>query len=65
MLQVASWAVAAWSCGLCAGSGKELGEAGSAEGRRMIKARPIIDLAQLGAPDAELLGSGFSLPVHR
>ena len=31
----------------------------------MIKARPIIDLAQLGAPDAELLGSGFSLPVHR
>ncbi|KAK9857634.1 hypothetical protein WJX84_009149 [Apatococcus fuscideae] len=48
----------------CTGSGKELGEAGSAEGRRMIKARPIIDLAQLGAPDAELLGSGFSLPVH-
>lgn len=48
-----------------AGSGKNVMEESLTGGRRMIKPRPTIDLAQLGAPDAALTGSGFSLPVHR
>lgn len=48
----------------CSGSGKNVMEESLTGGRRMIKPRPTIDLAQLGAPDAALTGSGFSLPVH-
>ncbi|KAK9817485.1 hypothetical protein WJX74_003052 [Apatococcus lobatus] len=48
----------------CSGGGKNVMEAGLTGGQRMIKQRPTIDLAQLGAPDAALTGSSFSLPVH-